>query len=95
MINAVALGAEEPSAPVREISESIVRSCDTKHQAVELAESVDGATQRFVEATKSMGGIVETINSITTEMNLLALNATIESSRAGEPVKVLLLSRMK
>ncbi|MDP4144521.1 MAG: methyl-accepting chemotaxis protein [Bacillota bacterium] len=36
------------------------------------------------DLSKKVGGIIETINSISSQTNLLALNAAIESARAGE-----------
>lgn len=45
---------------------------------------VDAATQRLLNSTQSMDGIVKLIQDIAGRINMLALNATIESARAGE-----------
>ena len=87
MMESVAAGAEELNASVKEIAESMVKSKDTANGAVERVEVADHSTQRLNEAAQSMGGIVELINNITSQIDLLALNATIESARAGEAAR--------
>jgi len=84
MMEAVAAGAEELNASVREISEAMVKSKETAADAVQRVEKADEQAQRLNAAAQSMSGIVEIIGDITGQINLLALNATIESARAGE-----------
>jgi methyl-accepting chemotaxis protein len=84
MMEAVAAGAEELNASVREISEAMTKSRETAAGAVDRVSDADAQAQRLSEATQAMGGIIEMINNITGQINLLALNATIESARAGE-----------
>lgn len=45
---------------------------------------VDAATQRLLNSTQSMDGIVKLIQDIAGRISMLALNATIGSARAGE-----------
>jgi methyl-accepting chemotaxis protein len=84
MMEAVAAGAEELNASVREISEAMTKSRETALGAVERVSVADAQAQRLAMAAQSMSGIVDLINNITGQINLLALNATIESARAGE-----------
>lgn len=48
------------------------------------AETIGGNIGALAEKSKSIGTIVETIQSIAEQTNLLALNAAIEAARAGE-----------
>lgn len=86
-VQAVASGAEELSASVKEIAESMAKSRTAAESAFADTEAADKATQELSEAAQAMGGVVELIQNIAGQINLLALNATIESARAGEAGK--------
>ena len=47
-------------------------------------ESVSEVIQSLDEHTAAIGGILDTIRSISEQTNLLALNAAIEAARAGD-----------
>ncbi|MDB5490535.1 MAG: domain S-box protein [Micavibrio sp.] len=86
-VQAVASGAEELSASVQEISDSMAKSRSAVDNAFDQTVLADQSTQRLTNAAKAMGGVVELIQNIAGQINLLALNATIESARAGEAGK--------
>lgn len=87
MIESAAVGIEELSSSVKEITESMVKSRAITEEAYGVVEQTDSQTGKLSEAAEAMGGIVELINNIASQINLLALNATIESARAGEAGK--------
>lgn len=86
-VQAVASGAEELSASVREISESMTKSRSAAESAFDQTVAADKSTQALTDAAKAMSGVVDMIQNIAGQINLLALNATIESARAGEAGK--------
>lgn len=83
-VQTVAASSEEMSSSVREISANMTRSRTATEQVTAKMQEVDTATQELTRAVKAMGGIVEMIENIASQINMLALNATIESARAGD-----------
>lgn len=60
---------------------------DTMIRMDEIAQSVgaiSGRSDKLIQASERIDGILETIDAIAQQTNLLALNATIEAARAGE-----------
>lgn len=86
-VQSIAAGAEEMNSSVEEIAQSMATSKVSVDEAYEQTLSADRATQLLTNAAQSMGGIVELIQAIASQINLLALNATIESARAGDAGK--------
>ncbi len=86
-VQSIAAGAEEMNSSVEEIAQSMATSKVSVDEAYEQTMSADRATQLLTNAAQSMGGIVELIQAIASQINLLALNATIESARAGDAGK--------
>jgi methyl-accepting chemotaxis protein len=86
-IQTVASSAEELAASVREIANTMTKSKAATETAHKETLAADQATSRLATAAQAMGGIVELIQNIASQINLLALNATIESARAGEAGK--------
>jgi methyl-accepting chemotaxis protein len=86
-VQKLAAASEELSSSVREIAESMAKSAAAADGASDQSHAADTATRRLTEAASSMGGIVNLIQNIASQINMLALNATIESARAGEAGK--------
>lgn len=57
---------------------------DSARKTSEITNNVIQAIEALSEKSRSIGKIVESINSIARETNLLSLNASIEAARAGE-----------
>ena len=86
-VQAVAAAAEELAASIHEIAGSMAKSRNAADSAFDQSAQADQATHRLTGAASAMGGIVDLIQSIASQINMLALNATIESARAGDAGK--------
>ncbi|NUU15643.1 methyl-accepting chemotaxis protein, partial [Cellulomonas humilata] len=86
-VQAVAAGAEQMGASIREIAQNANLAAKVAGQATAAAESANDQVARLGESSQQIGNVVKTITSIAEQTNLLALNATIEAARAGEAGK--------
>jgi uncharacterized protein YukE len=82
---------QEFAAAASEVSRSITANSATINDVdarmnVELArvDETSRQSEALVAATRSIGGIAETIKNVADQTNLLALNAAIEAARVGE-----------
>jgi methyl-accepting chemotaxis protein len=86
-VQTVASAAEELSASVKEIAQTMTASKSAVDEAIGQTVAADRSTIQLSKNAESMNGIVVLIQKIAGQINLLALNATIESARAGEAGK--------
>ncbi|MFG1420999.1 methyl-accepting chemotaxis protein [Roseixanthobacter liquoris] len=83
-VQAVATGAEQLAASVRDIGSRVAEAHRMSAQAVQHSETTTGIVSGLVGAVQKIGEVTRIITTIAEQTNLLALNATIEAARAGE-----------
>jgi len=86
-VQAMAAGAEQLVASVREIGRQTANASRISAESVEQAERTNRLMAELVGAASRIGEVIKLINGIASQTNLLALNATIEAARAGEAGK--------
>ncbi|MEP9368688.1 PAS domain-containing methyl-accepting chemotaxis protein [Xanthobacter sp. VNH20] len=83
-VQAVASGAEEMAASVREIGNRVTEAHRMSAEAVKHSETTTDIVSGLVGAVQKIGEVTRIITTIAEQTNLLALNATIEAARAGD-----------
>lgn len=83
-VQTVAAAAEQVAASVREVLQQVARTNTVSEEVGGQIETAAEAVNDLAGIARSIGAIVDLIQSIAAQTNLLALNATIEAARAGE-----------
>jgi methyl-accepting chemotaxis protein len=68
----------------QEVTATTVETLSKMAEMERITQQTTAAMQTFVNLTKAINEITDTINKITDQTKLLALNAAIEAARAGE-----------
>lgn len=75
---------ESASTSITDGISSMSTLTDSAKKTSDITDNVIQAIETLSDKSRSIGQIVESINSIAVETNLLSLNASIEAARAGE-----------
>ena len=86
-VQTVAASSDEMASSIGEITRRVNESATMSRRAADSAQATDSTIRTLAEQARSIGDVVQLINSIASQTNLLALNATIEAARAGEAGK--------
>ena len=83
-VSNVATATNELSISLDHVAAEVVRASTMAHEAHAAAQKTDAIVKSLAHSAKTIGSVVEMIQTIASQTNLLALNATIEAARAGE-----------
>ncbi len=86
-VRRMAEASAQMAVAVSQIAAQAGQSAQTTRLAVDEAAATQRTVSGLSDAARTIGRIVDLINTIADQTNLLALNATIESARAGEAGK--------
>jgi PAS domain S-box-containing protein len=83
----LAAATEQMSSTIQEVARTTAEANHRTQSAATHSQGMTGRVQALNQASSEIGGIVNTIISISEQTKLLALNATIEAARAGSAGK--------
>ena len=83
----VASASEELSSSIVDITSQMQTALDVAQKAVSEAAKSNEIMSGLSDDAKTIGSVIELIDTIANQTNLLALNATIEAARAGDAGK--------
>ena len=86
-VNLTATSIQEMTAVINEIADNTAKARSITIESVSQTNSANQQVNELGGAAQEIGKVIETITSISSQVNLLALNATIEAARAGEAGK--------
>jgi methyl-accepting chemotaxis protein len=86
-VNITATSIQEMTAVINEIADNTAKARTITVESVEQTNNANQQVNELGNAALEIGKVIETITSISSQVNLLALNATIEAARAGEAGK--------
>ncbi len=86
-VNITATSIQEMTAVINEIADNTAKARTITVESVEQTNNANQQVNELGSAAMEIGKVIETITSISSQVNLLALNATIEAARAGEAGK--------
>ncbi len=86
-VNITATSIQEMTAVINEIADNTAKARTITVESVEQTNNANQQVNELGSAALEIGKVIETITSISSQVNLLALNATIEAARAGEAGK--------